>query len=57
MTEEREAALLAHVRTLTTLADANDFRRATVEKETISGALYRALMARIDFLAHKEGRA
>jgi len=57
MTEEREAALLAHVRTLTTLAEADAFRRAIVEKETIGGALYRALMARIDFLAHKEGRA
>ena len=57
MTEQREAELLAHVRTLTTLAEADAFRRAITEKETIGGALYRALMARIDYLAHKEGRA
>lgn len=57
MTEAREAELLAHVRTLATLEEAHAFRTAITEKETIGGALYRALMARIDFLAHKEGRA
>ena len=57
MTEQREAELLAHVRTLTTLAEADNFRRAITKDETIGGALYRALMARIDYLAHKEGRA
>ena len=57
MTEQREAELLAHVRTLTTLAEADAFRRAITKDETIGGALYRALMARIDYLAHKEGRA
>lgn len=55
MTEAREAELLAHVRTLTTLEEAHAFRIAITEP--IGGALYRALMARIDFLAHKEGRA
>ena len=57
MTEERENQLLAHVPTLATLAEADAFRCAITEYETMGAELYRALMARIDFLAHKEGRA
>jgi hypothetical protein len=57
MTEEREAELLRHVPTLATLAEADAFRRAITEQEPMGAALYRALTARIDFLARKEGRA
>ena len=57
MNEQREAELLAHVPTLETLAEADAFRACITETETMGAELYRALMARIDYLARKEGRA
>ena len=56
MTHERECELLAHVPTLATLAEADSFRCVIVESETMGAELYRALMARIDLLAAREGR-
>lgn len=57
MTEDRENRLLAQVPTLATLDEAHAFRACIIETETMGAELYRALMARIDYLAHREGRA
>ena len=57
MTNDREQQLLRHVPTLATLDEAYSFRACIQETETMGAELFRALTARIDHLARKEGRA
>lgn len=58
MTEVRETALLAHVETLGSVAEAHAFRDALRDGgEALTSGLYAALLARIDLLQRREGRS
>jgi hypothetical protein len=55
MNEARERDLLAHVPTLATLDEALGFRAQASAQNEMTGALLKALAARIDRLVKQEG--
>lgn len=56
MNEAREKHLIEQVSTLGCLDEALGFRKEITDHETMGAGLFKALTARIDYLAKKEGR-
>ena len=58
MSPTRESEVLAHIPTLGSVEECRGFReQLRVQGEQLTTAIYRDLLARIDTLAKREGRA
>jgi hypothetical protein len=57
MTPDRERQIISHIATLGCVEEAHAFRDALKgQGEQLTADVYRALLARIDWLAKKEGK-